>query len=161
MAEYHNLERAAQQLQQRLAFLQRLGLGLDVLLGGALAALLATVLITLLGRSVPWPAVYGALAVVSVGVFAGLAWRVRSATLDVLASADRVLGFHASPNAIGGVHDNAANAVIAQLLLDFGNNRRAVAVNFDGVVNFGLLFGRKFNVHDRARDLDNASDVSF
>jgi len=51
MAEYHNLERAAQQLQQRFVSLQRLGLGLDVLLGGVLAALLATILTTLLGWS--------------------------------------------------------------------------------------------------------------
>jgi len=37
MAEYHNLESAAQQLQRRVIFLRRLGLGLDVLLGGVLA----------------------------------------------------------------------------------------------------------------------------
>ena len=81
MAEYHNLESAAQQLQRRVIFLRRLGLGLDVLLGGVLAALLATVLTTMLGWSVPLPVVYGALAVVLVGIFAGLAWRVRSAAL--------------------------------------------------------------------------------
>jgi hypothetical protein len=96
MAEYHNLERAAQQLQQRFVSLQRLGLGLDVLLGGVLAALLATILTTLLGWSVPWLVVYGAIALVAVGVFAGLAWRVRSVAFEVLARADRTLGFHAS-----------------------------------------------------------------
>ena len=96
MAEHHNLERAAQRLQQRSIFLQRLGLGLDVLLGGGLAALLATVLTTLLGWSVPLLVVYGALAVAMVGLFVGLAWRVRSDALDVLANADRALGFHAS-----------------------------------------------------------------
>ena len=96
MAEYHNLESAAQQLQRRVIFLRRLGLGLDVLLGGVLAALLATVLTTLLGWSVPLVVVYGALAVVLTGIFAGLAWRVRSAALEVLASADRAHGFHAS-----------------------------------------------------------------
>ena len=96
MAEYNNLGRAAQQLQWRVIFLQRLGLGLDVLLGGVLAALLATVLTTLLGWTVPLLVVYGALAVVAVGIFAGLAWRVRSVALEVLASADRAHGFHAS-----------------------------------------------------------------
>src|SRR5262249_794730 len=96
MAEYHNLERATQQLQQRIVFLRRLGLGLDVLLGGALAALLATVLTSLLGWSVPLLLVYGTLAVVLVGIFAGLGWRVRSAALEVLVSADRALGLHAS-----------------------------------------------------------------
>jgi hypothetical protein len=96
MAEYHNLERATQQLQQRFVSLQRLGLGLDVLLGGVLAALLATVLTTLLGWSVPLLVLYGAIALLAVGVFAGLAWRVRSAALDVLVRADRVLGWHAS-----------------------------------------------------------------
>src|SRR5262245_32120234 len=96
MAEYDNLGRAAQQLQRRVIFLQRLRLGLDVLLGGVLAALLATVLTTLLGWTVPLPVVYGALAVLLVGIFAGLAWRVRSVALEVLASADRTHGFHAS-----------------------------------------------------------------
>jgi len=96
MAEYYNLERAAQQLQRRVIFLRRVRLGLDVLLGGVLAALLATVLTTLLGWSVPLLVVYGALAVVLVGIFAGLAWRVRGAALEVLASADRAHGFHAS-----------------------------------------------------------------
>ncbi len=96
MAEYHNLERAAQQLQQRFVSLQRLGLGLDVLLGGVLAALLATILTTLLGWSVPLLVVYGAITLVAVGVFAGLAWRVRSAAFEVLARADQTLGFHAS-----------------------------------------------------------------
>ena len=61
MAEDRNLERTAQQLQQRVVFLQRLGLGLDVLLGGVLAALLATVLRALLGWSVPLLVVYGCL----------------------------------------------------------------------------------------------------
>ena len=70
MAEYHNLESAARQLQRRVIFLRRLGLGLDVLLGGVLAALLATVLTTLLGWTVPLLVVYGALAMVAVGIFA-------------------------------------------------------------------------------------------
>ena len=70
MAEYHNLEHATQQLQRRVMFLRRLGLGLDVLLGGILAALLATVLTTLLGWTVPLWVVYGALAVALVGIFA-------------------------------------------------------------------------------------------
>src|SRR4030095_9326701 len=96
MAEYDNLVRAVQQLQRRVIFLRRLELGLDVLLGGVLAALLATVLTTLLGWTVPLPAVYGALAVLLVGIFAWLAWRVRSVALEVLASADRAHGFHAS-----------------------------------------------------------------
>jgi hypothetical protein len=96
MAKGHNLERATQQLQQRVVFLRRLELGLDVFLGGTLAALLATVLMTLEGWSVPLPVVYGVLAIVVVGVFTGLAWRVQSAALEVLARADRVYGFHAS-----------------------------------------------------------------
>jgi hypothetical protein len=96
MAEYHNLEHAAQQLQRRVIFLRRFGLGLDVLLGGVLAALLATVLTTLLGWAGPLLAVYGALAVGLVGIFAGLAWRVQSAKLEVLTSADRAHDFHAA-----------------------------------------------------------------
>src|SRR5215831_20322947 len=96
MAEYHNLERAAQQLQRRVIFLRRLRLGLDVLLGGVLTALLVTVLTTLLGWSMSLPVIYGALAVILVGLFAGLAWRVRSAAPEVLASADRAHGLHAS-----------------------------------------------------------------
>jgi hypothetical protein len=40
--------------------------------------------------------VYGVLAVVLGGIFAGLGWRVRSAALEVLASADRAHGFHAA-----------------------------------------------------------------
>jgi len=96
MAEYHNLESAAQRLQRRVIFLRRLGLGLGGFPGGVLAGLLATVLTTLLGWSGPLLVVYGALAAVLVGIFAGLAWHVRSAALEVLASADRAHGFHAS-----------------------------------------------------------------
>ena len=116
MAEYHNLESVAQQLQRRVIFLWRLGLGLDVLLGGALAALLATVLTTLLGWAVPLLVVYGALAVVLVGIFAGLAWRVRSAALEVLASADRAHGFHASlSTAYEYLHHQATNPFVPGL----------------------------------------------
>jgi hypothetical protein len=96
MAEYHNLERAAQRLQRRVVCLRRLQVGLDVLLGGVLAALLVTALTTLLGWSGSLLVLYGALAVILGGIFAGLVWRVRSAALEVLASADRVHGFHAA-----------------------------------------------------------------
>ena len=116
MAEDRNLERTAQQLQQRVVFLQRLGLGLDVLLGGVLAALLATVLRALLGWSVPLLVVYGALAVVALGVFAGLGRRIRSAALDTLVSADRALGFHASlSTAYEYLHDHATNPFLPGL----------------------------------------------
>ncbi|HEY5864867.1 MAG TPA: hypothetical protein VI542_04840 [Candidatus Tectomicrobia bacterium] len=116
MAEDRNLERTAQQLQQRVVFLQRLGLGLDVLLGGVLAALMATVLKALLGLSVPLLAVYGMLAVVTLGVFVGLAWRIRSAALDTLVSADRALGFHASlSTAYEYLHEHATNPFLPGL----------------------------------------------
>src|SRR5512145_774855 len=113
MAKYHNLECAAQQLQRRVIFLRRLKIGLDVLLGGVLAALLTTVLTTLAGWSGSLPIVYGALAVVLVGIFAGLAWRVRSAALEVLTSADRVHGFHASlSTAYEYLHQHATNPFV-------------------------------------------------
>jgi hypothetical protein len=116
MAKYHNLECAAQQLQRRIIFLQRLRIGLDVLLGGALAALLATVLMALADWSVPLPIVYGALAVVLVGIFAGLAWRVQSAALDVLTSADCAHGFHASlSTAYEYLHQHATNPFVPGL----------------------------------------------
>ena len=116
MAEDRNLERTAQQLQQRVVFLQRLELGLDVLLGGVLAALLATVLKALLGWSVPLLVVYGMLAVVALGVFVGLAWRIRSAALDTLVSADRALGFHASlSTAYEYLHEHATNPFLPGL----------------------------------------------
>jgi hypothetical protein len=116
MTEGRNLERTAQQLQQRVMFLQRLGLGLDVLLGGVLAALLATVLRSLLGWAVPLLVVYGALASVALGVFAGLAWRIRSAALDTLVSADRALGFHASlSTAYEYLHEHATNPFLPGL----------------------------------------------
>src|SRR5215475_12524951 len=117
MVEYDNRGRAVRQVQQRVIFLRRLGLGLDVLLGGVLAALLATVLTTLMGWSVPLPVVYGALAVVLVGIFAGLAWRVRSATLEILARADRVHGFHASlSTAHEYLHQHATNPFVPGLV---------------------------------------------
>jgi len=116
MAKYHNLEYAAQQLQRRVMVLQRLRIGLEVLLGGVLAALLATVLTTLAGWSVPLPVVYGALAVVLVGIFVGLTWRVRSTALEVLASADRVHGFHASlSTAYEYLHHHATNPFVPGL----------------------------------------------
>jgi hypothetical protein len=116
MAKYRNLECAAQQLQRRVIFLRRLRIGLDVLLGGVLAALLVTVLTALGGWSVPLPAVYGALAVVLVGLFAGLAWQARSAALEVLASADRTHGFHASlSTAYEYLHHHATNPFVPGL----------------------------------------------
>jgi len=96
MVEHRNLERAAQRLQQRFVSLRRWGLGLDVLLGGVLAALLATLLTALLGWAVPRPVLYGAMAVLAGSIFAVLARRVRIAALDVLICADRVCGFHAA-----------------------------------------------------------------
>jgi hypothetical protein len=116
MAKYHNLECATRQLQRRVMFLQRLRIGLDVLLGGVLAALLATVLTPLAGWSVPLPVVYGALAVVLIGIFAGLAWRVQSAALEVLTSADRAHGFHASlSTAYEYLHQHATNPFVPGL----------------------------------------------
>src|SRR5437764_13595838 len=96
MVEHPNLERAAQRLQQRFMSLRRWRLGLDVLLGGVLAALLATLLTALLGWAVPWLMLYGAIAVLAGVIFAVLARRVRIAALDVLIYADRVCGFHAA-----------------------------------------------------------------
>jgi hypothetical protein len=96
MAEYHNLERAAQQLQQRSVWLQHLAFGCDVLLGGGGVALLATLLAALAGWALPLVVFYGALVVLMAGVFAGLAWRVQNDVLVVLARADRALGVHAS-----------------------------------------------------------------
>src|SRR3989442_122251 len=96
MVEHHNLERAAQRLQQRFVSLRRWGLGLDVLLGGVLAALLATLLTALVGWAVPRLIIYGAIAVVVGVIFAVLAWRVRIAALDVLICADRTFGLHAA-----------------------------------------------------------------
>jgi hypothetical protein len=117
MAEYHNLEHAAQRLQRRVVFLRRLRLWLDVLLGGVLAALLATVLTTLLGWSGSLLVIYGALAVLLGGIFAGLRWRVRSAALEVLASADRVHGFHAAlSTAYEYLHHHATNPFVPGLV---------------------------------------------
>jgi len=96
MVEHRNLARAVQQLQQRYVSLQRWGLGLDVLLGGVLAALLATMLSALFGWSIRRLVVYAAIAALAVVVFAVLRRRVRIAALDVLVRADHTLGFHAS-----------------------------------------------------------------
>ena len=96
MVEHHNLERTAQRLQQRFVSLRRWGLGLDVLLGGGLAALLATLLTALFGWAVPQRLLYGTIAVVAGVIFAGLARRVRIAALEVLICADRTCGLHAA-----------------------------------------------------------------
>src|SRR5262245_25116742 len=96
MIEHHNLEHAAQQLQHRFVSLRRWGLGLDVLLGGVLAALLATLLTALAGWAIPRLILYGAIAVGAGVVFVVLARRVRIAVLDVLIRADRVYGFLAA-----------------------------------------------------------------
>src|SRR5262245_20300711 len=96
MVEHHNLERTAQRLQQRLVSLRRWRIGLDVLLGGVLAALLTTLLTALAGWTVPRLVLYGAIAVVAGVIFAMLARRVRIVTLDALIRADRVYGFHAA-----------------------------------------------------------------
>jgi hypothetical protein len=136
MAEYHNLESVAQRLQRRVIFLRRLGLGLDVLLGGVLAALLAMVLTTLWGWPVPLPMLYGALAVVLVGIFVVLAWRVRSVALEILARADRVHGFHASlSTAYEYLHQHTSNpfvpglAAVAERLAPHVNVRRVLPLH--------------------------------
>lgn len=96
MVEHHNLERAVRQLQQRDVSLRRLRLGLDVVLGGLLTALLATLGLGLLAWSVPRLLVYGAITVLAMVVFTVLQRRVRVAPLDLLIQADRLLGLQAS-----------------------------------------------------------------
>src|SRR5262245_10241984 len=96
MIEHHNLERAAQWVQQRIVYRRCWELGLDVLRVGVFVALLATLLTALLGWAIPRFVLYGAIAVGAGVIFVLLARRIRIAALDVLIRADRVCGCHAA-----------------------------------------------------------------
>jgi len=91
VAEQSNLDATARRLQQRFVALRRCALGLDVLLGAALAGFLATLGIALTGWSVAFAAVYGVIVAGALVVFLLLARRIRIAVLAVLISADRRL----------------------------------------------------------------------
>lgn len=91
MPEHEQLDSAAKGLQQRVVFLQRRALALDICLAGVLVSLITTVTVTLGGWSwSPW-ALYGGIVLLAVLVFAVLAWRVRVLALPVLQRADRTL----------------------------------------------------------------------
>ena len=98
MAEYHNLERAAQQLQQRCCIPAALEAGAGCAPGRSTrGAARHQSLTTLLGWSVPLLVVYGATC--AGPQWASLpGWRGASGVphCEVLASADRAHGFHAS-----------------------------------------------------------------
>lgn len=91
MVQHNNLEAAGRRLQQRFVALGRCALGLDVLLGAALAGFLATLGLALTGWSVASPVAYGVIVVGALLVFAVLARRIRIAVLAVLIDADRRL----------------------------------------------------------------------
>jgi hypothetical protein len=80
-----------QRLQRRFVLLRRWALGLDVLLGGAAFCFLATVVIKLVGWSVPLLYVYGAIGAGALLVFLLLAWRVRISALNTLIQTDTTL----------------------------------------------------------------------
>lgn len=86
-----HLVQVTQRLQRRARSLRRWQINLDVLCGGMAVAFLATVILTLAGRSVVLPRVYGALALLILGIYAVVAWRVRVSAMDVLRRADRQL----------------------------------------------------------------------
>ena len=91
MPECERLDDAAKGLQQRVVFLKRRAVALDIALVGALVSLIATVSLRLGGWSwSPW-ALYGSIVVLAVLVFGILAWRVRVLALPVLQRADRTL----------------------------------------------------------------------
>src|SRR5262249_61955807 len=87
-----------------------------------------------------------------------------------------VLHFEAAPQAVGRAHGHRANDVVAEVLLDFEDQRarrgldalqrRAIAcriavtrgddraqVDRQGEIDLGQLLGRKLDVHDRTDDL--------
>ncbi len=94
MATHHSLERLAQQLQQRTVSLRRCAVGLDVLLGALLAALLLPPLIIVGSLPISPLLVYSVITLLAVCTFALLTWRLQADATAVLAQADRVLGLH-------------------------------------------------------------------
>ncbi|MGE3536213.1 MAG: hypothetical protein AB7N91_02105 [Candidatus Tectimicrobiota bacterium] len=89
-----NLERMAQQLQQRAVALRRWRLGLDVLLVALAAALCLPWLAPVLFGPLARVALYGSIVLSALVVFVILAWRIRANGAEVLAQADRTLGLH-------------------------------------------------------------------
>ena len=73
---------------------------------------------------------------------------------DRAAGVDRV---DAAGQAVGRGHGDAADPVVAEVLLDLADDLRAVApADLDGVVDRGQLAGRELDVDDRPGDLDHA-----
>lgn len=91
VGNHDKLDAVVQRLQRRLTFVKRRALGLDVCLGVAGVALLASVGMTLFGWSKWSLSVYGGLAGLGLALFVVLAWRVRASALATLQCADRVV----------------------------------------------------------------------
>ena len=74
---------------------------------------------------------------------------------------------HAALHAVGRLHRDRADAVLAQVLLDLDDDVERLASVFrrrldvQGVVNRGQVPGLELDVHDRPDDLDDAADLLF
>ena len=92
-----------------------------------------------------------------------LAEDVEDSTQRALADRDSdrsagVLRGRAAGQTVCGGHGDAADPVIAQMLLDLADDLDAVAAHdFYGVVDARQPSGREFDVDDRAGDLDHAA----
>ena len=64
-----------------------------------------------------------------------------------------VLHDHAATQAVGGAQRNGAHDAVAELLLHF--QRQGRAVHFQSVIDLGHLVARKFHVHHGANTLNN------
>ena len=77
-----------------------------------------------------------------------------------------ILGDHAALHAIGRLHRDGADAVLAQVLLDLGDDvdlprLLGVCLDAQGVVNLRKAARLELDVDDGTNDLDDASDSFF
>jgi hypothetical protein len=75
----------------------------------------------------------------------------------------RIHGVHSALHAVGRFHRDGANAVLAEMLLDFDDDvdglpALAVRLDVNGVVDLRQLSALEFQVHDGANHLDDLAD---
>ena len=81
-----------------------------------------------------------------------------------LAEVDRL---HAALHAVGRLHRDRADAVLAEVLLDFGDDVERLAallrrrLDAQRVVDRGQVSGLELDVDDRSDDLDDVADLLF
>jgi hypothetical protein len=69
--------------------------------------------------------------------------------------------WHSTPQAVAGIHRDAAHPGFAEVLLDFDDDFRAVALNLERVIDFREFRRPELDIHDRSGNLDDVTNRTF